>query len=450
MTFPSLLRYATLCYEDIPHRESTAGSHGQFALEINAMNAMLNHRHRQKGAALAVGLILLVVATLVALATMRSSVTEERIAGNQREISEAFMAAEAGVAAAFQWFGEANNVQTHWGAANAHALITSAKSPGQSARVNWRILDPIVFLRDKDNQLLDTAIIESEGWVTTTGTSRIVRSTYKRPVNLGTSQAFLVGMLAENNIWVSGKSTFEGGIHANGRFDNGSGASTLRDDSYCCDAGGQPITVVGSITAKGAVNFTGNTSGATGPVQGNYGSIAVPSVSAYIEQNKGAAIERCDFSTLQPDLGGKVYFCNGSVILGNGNWTNGTIMATGSAEIKGRSTLGNAGEVNFAIFAVGDITNNGRDDSYGVYWTDGDFRQNGASLIAGSIVAGGGIRRNGAMTYQQRSNFNAGLPLPQDIDPPGDIELERDLVGRTRFREFGDSGFRKLWDTHLA
>jgi Tfp pilus assembly protein PilX len=52
----------------------------------------------QRGAALVVGLVLLLVATTLGVAALTSTVTEERIAGNQKQISEAFMAAETGIA----------------------------------------------------------------------------------------------------------------------------------------------------------------------------------------------------------------------------------------------------------------------------------------------------------------------------------------------------------------
>lgn len=51
--------------------------------------------HRQRGAALAVGLIILVVLTLIGVQAMRSNIVQERMAGNMRERNVAFQAAEA-------------------------------------------------------------------------------------------------------------------------------------------------------------------------------------------------------------------------------------------------------------------------------------------------------------------------------------------------------------------
>lgn len=50
---------------------------------------------RQRGAVLAVSLILLLVLTLLGVTAMQSTMLQERMAGNAREISMAFQAAEA-------------------------------------------------------------------------------------------------------------------------------------------------------------------------------------------------------------------------------------------------------------------------------------------------------------------------------------------------------------------
>lgn len=51
--------------------------------------------NRQRGVVLAVSLILLLVLTLLGVTAMQSTVLQERMAGNAREISMAFQAAEA-------------------------------------------------------------------------------------------------------------------------------------------------------------------------------------------------------------------------------------------------------------------------------------------------------------------------------------------------------------------
>ncbi|MCG5513286.1 pilus assembly PilX N-terminal domain-containing protein [Ectothiorhodospira shaposhnikovii] len=58
---------------------------------------MSNDYPRQRGVALVVSLVLLAVATLVGVATLNGSFLQERLAGNERQAANAFMAAESGV-----------------------------------------------------------------------------------------------------------------------------------------------------------------------------------------------------------------------------------------------------------------------------------------------------------------------------------------------------------------
>lgn len=56
---------------------------------------MIRTPHNQRGVALFVSLILLLVLTLIAVSSMQSNVLEERMAGNMRDQDLAFQAAEA-------------------------------------------------------------------------------------------------------------------------------------------------------------------------------------------------------------------------------------------------------------------------------------------------------------------------------------------------------------------
>ncbi|RJG03968.1 pilus assembly PilX family protein [Noviherbaspirillum sedimenti] len=54
---------------------------------------------RQRGAALITGLIIMVILTLLAVASMRTTIMEEKMAGNARDIDIAFQSAEAAIRA---------------------------------------------------------------------------------------------------------------------------------------------------------------------------------------------------------------------------------------------------------------------------------------------------------------------------------------------------------------
>lgn len=64
--------------------------------------SFLISRHRQAGVALLTGLIFMVVLTLLALAAMRTTTLEERMAGNARDRDMAFQSAEAALRAGEQ------------------------------------------------------------------------------------------------------------------------------------------------------------------------------------------------------------------------------------------------------------------------------------------------------------------------------------------------------------
>ncbi len=64
---------------------------------------------RSRGAALVVGLLILLVITIIGLSSMRSTLLEERMAGNLRDRARAFEAAEAALREAETWLlGQSN------------------------------------------------------------------------------------------------------------------------------------------------------------------------------------------------------------------------------------------------------------------------------------------------------------------------------------------------------
>ncbi len=66
------------------------------------MNAMLHYKKSQQGAALIVGLVLLLVLTILAISTMSTSRLEVTMAGNNQYAENAFQLAETGNAVVFQ------------------------------------------------------------------------------------------------------------------------------------------------------------------------------------------------------------------------------------------------------------------------------------------------------------------------------------------------------------
>ena len=69
---------------------------------MNASSHSLHSRTRQRGAALVVGLILLLVLTLLAISGMNTATLELQMAGNNQFSQSAFQAAETGIEATIQ------------------------------------------------------------------------------------------------------------------------------------------------------------------------------------------------------------------------------------------------------------------------------------------------------------------------------------------------------------
>lgn len=86
---------------------------------------------RQQGAALVVGLLLLLVLTLLAISGMNSASLEFIMAGNEQYRSNAFQASEAGIEQSIQQgtFNPSGGVQTLTGNPNATDVWTSTVTP---------------------------------------------------------------------------------------------------------------------------------------------------------------------------------------------------------------------------------------------------------------------------------------------------------------------------------
>ena len=382
---------------------------------------------QQRGAALAIGLILLVVATILAVTAMRGTVTNERLASNQRQISEAFMAAETGISEAINWFNTGDNYKSYptgaWG--NTPIALAGIGTGVTRPGIGWAI-DDLDFIDDK-------VTIRARGFVTATDTERVVRVDYRRPLLSGPAGAFLVGLLSDQNITVNGASSFSGSVHANGNFSNPSGGSTLNDWT---DGDGNLVTA--NISASGTANYGGATG--MGSVTSGTPNVDVPSAGAHIQDVLAdpafTVIEDCNIPA--GDLGGAIYYCAGpSLTLGPSSkggksgpptsYSNGTIMVNGNVTFNGSSALGADGALDLAVIASGNITMNGSSDAYGLWWADGTVTQNGASVLGGAVVAINNITRNGEFNFVQVDKFGPDIPLPMDPDKPAAITDWREI-----------------------
>jgi hypothetical protein len=143
--------------------------------------AMNRIRSAQQGVAMAVVLLLMTIGVLVSLTGMGNARLEERIAGNQRQVSEAFMAAEAGLLHAAEWWqetegGQRNDVR-YWhdpaAAQSALAALDRTPRPG----LQW-------FVRDLHFDG-DIVTMTSVGSLDGVDTVRAIGARYQRPPGIG-------------------------------------------------------------------------------------------------------------------------------------------------------------------------------------------------------------------------------------------------------------------------
>lgn len=362
----------------------------------------MTKKETQRGAALAIGLILMAVATVVSVAAMHAAGTEERIAANQRDVAVAFMAAETGLSKAIAWLDSSGNAQNCWdddgSECSAEINKLDQSVPGDYEGTSWTVAMSIAG---------DTAELVSQG-MTAANTSRIVRVLYTLPTDPGPNPAFLKGLLSDRDILVTGASVFRGSAHANRDFTNRAGGSSLID---------------AEITAHRTAIYQGS----GGPAKKGE-RIDVPSAESYIlgAKDAGGVINSCTIESYNPPER-QTYFCDGDLtVSGAQDMSRITLLVNGNVTWNGSAPLGGEGELTVAVIATGNIILNGERDSYGVWWADGTVRQNGSSVLGGAVVAGFDIERRGSFTFEQRDDFG-DIDLPMVPGLPSNARGWREL-----------------------
>jgi Tfp pilus assembly protein PilX len=140
-------------------------------------------QYKQQGTVLAMGLVFLLVLTLVGVAGSSQSLLGERLAGNDKQVAQAFMAAETGLVNAVTWLDNKDNA-ANWGkspesmsaintgAGKVVSASVSSSDAGTSAKnpASWQISS----LQFSGND----ATIVSCGDITGSGVKRCLTSTY--------------------------------------------------------------------------------------------------------------------------------------------------------------------------------------------------------------------------------------------------------------------------------
>lgn len=377
-----------------------------------------NGASRQSGAVLIIGLILMLVASIVAMSSMRGSSLQENLTASVNNKAISHMAAEAGGAAFWDWlqnraqspsdWGQRDNWKDEW---RNNPIPTTAGAANNVGAYGYYWVDPteVSWTDERVTVRVRGQARTPDGSAELAETVVLLR--FDAPIGSGVHSAFGMGLFSDDLIDIRGNANFDGNVHSNGNVSVTGGNNSLSRRT--------------SVTASGNADVRG---GDEGQVVGDAGVVEVPSASDYIDANKGGAgvINSCTIPS--GDLGGAVYYCSGDLTT-SGEFSNVTILVDGNVTHGGASQLGgeHGTTLTVAIIAKGDITVNGRNTTYGVFWTDGELVQNGSSVLGGSIVAKGRIRRNGVFNYVQYDDFGT-LPLPIETARPATISAWSEII----------------------
>lgn len=433
---------------------------------------------KQKGMALLVSLIILVVALMLGLSSFQSSLFEERMASNYRLSVSALQSAEAGVdkmldsVMAFSFStADENTLCDGVDPAVEYSDLMTGNPHSFSSDGSLDRYYSIKLGCSAEDELVGY----SRGWVEDNDSIKLSARTIKFTA-FPPGFATIKGMIADNDIEIKGNSSVVGVVHANG-------------DVYIKipdgDEAGEPE---GSVTASGTVTLDNNEVTESGAncetlicASSDVGKVKVQTAEEKINEIISSYETGATFATAQSwsdqeagyteisesysehfeilpydsdknicnvdgvDLNDddsmsneegpdgypqKIYYCPGDLEV-SGDFSGAALMANGSITHNGSSDLGTyqeEGVVDTFLYATGGITLNGQNDTYGEYLSDGDFRQDGTSTIYGTVVSGGSIRANGGIDFVAMDTgkikyiTSGSLDTWNELEEPGDVE----------------------------
>lgn len=127
-------------------------------------------KSHQRGSVLIVSLLLLLVITIVGVSGILNTMSNERLASNQRQVTEAFMAAESGLVNAKQWL-DSNRIM--WGKHEESMVALSTLYTTTDSGARWWI-ESLEYLSGLNN----IAKLTSCGTVAASGVERCVAFSY--------------------------------------------------------------------------------------------------------------------------------------------------------------------------------------------------------------------------------------------------------------------------------
>lgn len=366
---------------------------------------------RQRGALLKTAMILLVIISVVGIASMNTSIVQTRATSNQSNKRVALAAAEAGASVAMEAFKSGSGVW--WSALPTSATPVSLSGSGVG-NGQWRLESTSELSVDR----LARQTLPIIGIATDAAGTEIARVKLEVAVaaTAGTPPAgFAQGMLTDGDITVAGQAGMQGNAHTNGSF-------------LVSGRGAQNENTGGVIGSVGTIDYVGprvNTAGLNDSASAVYLLSQVGRVDTHYQSVfTNQTFSTCSIPT--GDLGGAAYYCDGSVSL-SGTYANGIIYARGSVDSQatltamrivtlqdfvhsGSGALGTGPGSAVAIAAAGNIVLQGGGTPkyvHGTLWANGSIQRQGTgqSNVVGAFVAFGHIAFSGGLSYIQNNDY---------------------------------------------
>ncbi len=404
---------------------------------------------KQKGLALVLSMVIVVIAILLGLSGVKAALFEERMTGNYRFSISALQASEAGVKDIISY------VRDNYSPSSPPDCSSDGQLYSSSGKVVYSSSGGL----DRDYEVT----VDCEGGdVVGYSLGRVYKGADTlserevRIVVIPPGENEIEGMLADSNITLNGNSTIVGSVHSNADLDikqltdstvgyvsaSGQVITNDKDIEYtdsgecttviCASSGVETMSVPSAseaiIEEMNALGFSDSTLSeidasvvAAGPSNATeYQILEVVDGECSLDLSGDQSYSVSDGRE------GKRFYCPGVLTL-SGSFNGAVVMASGDIIHNGSSNLGDpdmdgTGEVDTYIVSGGSITLNGSDDSYAALHADGDIVQNGESTLYGSIVSRGTITRNGGIDFEAMSSGFIMVPVSGFIDAWYELE----------------------------
>jgi len=355
------------------------------------INKTVNILSNQKGMALLTTLIFVFILITFAVALLTMTSNDTKLSTLQRDSTEAFYIAEAGIEKALWYLNTSTDNGGNgldWRTDAAHDLPDGylEKDYPDDGSTNYF---QITVLNDPDD--VNKIIINSKGVVSDDNKvygSRKIEVKAKKAISPASNIAYNYAIATEGDLTFSGNvQTFGGDVHAN-------------ENLYISGEGTNISVYNGDVTVSGGTNEYS-------PGNENTNIQIYPKID--FDYYKQLAIDNGSYYgyetsvvfTTYTELSG-IHFVDGDIeIKADLDIIDGAIFATGEIKVTGEQTINRTQSDEYdnplAIIAKGDITIGGNIYVEGVIQTEGVFTINGSiTVYNGAVIADEGVLNGGA------------------------------------------------------